>query len=126
MLQLDKGATLLGSADHGDYLSGSEFREAGLQSQVSATNASNVAIKGGNHGWAGETWWKMAREIKNTGVMGSDQPWPKLVVFDHCKHVLAEGITIRNSSMWQLVPYYSLRPHLPFQSQKDGGDVTFV
>jgi hypothetical protein len=30
-----------------------------------------------------------------------------LVVFDHCKHVLVEGITIQNSPDWQLVPYYS-------------------
>lgn len=49
----------------------------------------------------------MARAIKNTGVMGSDHPRPRLVVFDHCKHVLVEGITIQNSPMWQLVPYYS-------------------
>src|ERR1035437_6554792 len=36
-LQLDKGATLLGSADHGDYPAKTEFREPGLQSLVSAT-----------------------------------------------------------------------------------------
>jgi len=29
------------------------------------------------------------------------------VVFDHCKHVKVEGVTIQNSPMWQLVPYYS-------------------
>jgi polygalacturonase len=49
----------------------------------------------------------MARAIKNAGVMGSDHPRPRLVVFDHCKHVLVEGVTIQNSPMWQLVPYYS-------------------
>jgi polygalacturonase len=43
-LQLDKGAILLGSADHGDYPPKTEFREPGLQSLVSATNASHVAI----------------------------------------------------------------------------------
>jgi len=30
-----------------------------------------------------------------------------LIIFDHCKHVRVEGITIQNSPMWQLVPYYS-------------------
>jgi polygalacturonase len=28
-------------------------------------------------------------------------------VFDHCKHVRIEGVTIQNSPMWQVVPYYS-------------------
>ena len=32
---------------------------------------------------------------------------PKLVIFDHCQHVLVEGVTIQNSPNWQLVPYYS-------------------
>lgn len=107
-LQLDKSATLLGSADHADYTPKVEFREPGLQSLVSAVNASNVAITGeGVIDGAGESWWEMAREIKNSGVMGSDHPRPRLVVFDHCKHVRVEGITIQNSPMWQLVPYYS-------------------
>jgi Glycosyl hydrolases family 28 len=29
------------------------------------------------------------------------------VVFGHCTHVLVEGVTLENSPMWQLVPYYS-------------------
>jgi polygalacturonase len=56
---------------------------------------------------AGATWWQMARTIKDAGVMGSDHPRPRLVVFDHCKHMLVEGVTIQNSPMWQLVMYYS-------------------
>jgi polygalacturonase len=107
-LQLDKGATLLGSADHADYSAKTEFREPGLQSLVSATDATNVAIMGeGTIDGAGDSWWVMARAIKNAGVMGSDHPRPRLIVFDHCKHVLVEGVTIQNSPMWQLVPYYS-------------------
>jgi polygalacturonase len=39
--------------------------------------------------------------------MGSDFLRPRLIVFDHCTHVLVEGVTIQNSPMWQLVPYYS-------------------
>lgn len=109
-LQLDKGSTLLGSADHREYPAKTEFREPGLQSLLSATNASHVAITGeGVIDGAGETWWEMARTIKNAGVMGSDHPRPRLVVFDHCNHVLVEGVTLRNSPMWQLVPYYSDR-----------------
>ncbi len=107
-LLLDKGATLLGSADHADYPPKTEFREPGLQSLVSATNATNVAITGeGVIDGNGETWWQIARSIRNAGVMGSDHPRPRLVVFDHCKHIRVEGVTIQNSPMWQLVPYYS-------------------
>jgi len=107
-LKLDKGATLLGSPDHADYFPKTEFREPGLQSLVSATNASNVSVTGeGVIDGAGESWWEMARSVKNAGVMGSDHPRPRLVVFDHCKHVLVEGVTLQNSPMWQLVPYYS-------------------
>ena len=108
VFQLNKDATLLGSADHTDYPAKAEFREPGLQSLVSATDASNVSITGeGVIDGAGESWWEMARTVKNAGVMGSDHPRPRLVVFDHCKHVLVEGVTIQNSPMWQLVPYYS-------------------
>ncbi|MFP5249255.1 MAG: glycoside hydrolase family 28 protein, partial [Acidobacteriota bacterium] len=28
-------------------------------------------------------------------------------ILDHCNHVRIEGVTIQNSPMWQLVPYYS-------------------
>lgn len=107
-LQLDKGATLLGSPDHAEYPAKTEFREPGLQALVSAVNATNVAITGeGIIDGAGESWWVIARSVKNAGVMGNDHPRPRLVVFDHCRHVRVEGVTIQNSPMWQLVPYYS-------------------
>lgn len=107
-LHLEQGATLLGSPDHADYPAKTEFRAPGLQSLVSATNADNVAITGeGTIDGNGESWWEMARAIKNAGVLGNDHPRPRLVVFDHCKHVRIEGVTIQNSPMWQVVPYYS-------------------
>ena len=106
-LQLDKGATLLGSPDHADYPEITEFRLPGVQSLVSATNAENVAITGeGAIDGNGESWWQMARSVRDAGVMGNPHPRPRLVVFDHCKHVRIEGVTIQNSPMWQLVPYY--------------------
>ncbi len=107
-LRLDKGATLLGSMDHADYPKKTEFRNPGLQSLVSATNAVNVSISGeGTIDGSGESWWKIARTIKGSGIMGSPDLRPRLVVFDHCRHVLVEGVTLQNSPMWQLVPYYS-------------------
>jgi polygalacturonase len=107
-LELAKGAMLLGSPDFADYPAKMEFRASGLQSLVSAVGASNVTITGeGVIDGNGKGWWAMARSIKNAGVMGSDHPRPRLVVFDHCRHVAVEGITIQNSPMWQLVLYYS-------------------
>jgi polygalacturonase len=107
-LELDKGATLLGTSDHQDYPAKTEFRAPGRQSLVSATNATNVSITGeGVIDGAGESWWQEARAFGDHGVMGSDHTRPRLVVFDHCRHVLVEGVTIQNSPMWQLVPYYS-------------------
>jgi polygalacturonase len=107
-LEVDKGSTLLGSSDHGDYPPKMEFREPALQPLVSATNAGNVSIVGeGVIDGAGESWWRMARRFKDTGIMGSGHPRPRLVVFDHCKHIRVEGVTLQNAAFWQLVPYYS-------------------
>lgn len=107
-LELDKGATLLGSPDHKDYPAKTEFRAPGLQSLVSATNAENVAIVGeGTIDGNGESWWQEARAYKDSGILGAEHTRPRLVVFDHCKHVRVEGVTIQNSPMWQLVPYYT-------------------
>ncbi len=110
-LEVDQGATLLGSSDHADYPPKTEFRQPAVEPLVIATNASNVAIVGGSGAGgvidgAGESWWKMARGVKDAGVMGN-HPRPRLVVFDHCKHVRVEGVTLQNSAFWQLVPYYS-------------------
>jgi len=107
-LDIAGGTTLLGSSDHDDYPKKIEFRGPGYQSLVSATNAEHVSITGGGViDGAGESWWKIARSTKNSGVLGSENTRPRLVVFDHCKHVLVEGVTIQNSPYWQLVPYYS-------------------
>lgn len=107
-LHLDKGATLLGSSNHQDYPPKTEFHLPDLQPLVSATDANNVAITGdGVIDGAGESWWLEARSIKDHGILGNGHPRPKLIIFDHCKHVLLEGITVQNSPMWQVVPYYS-------------------
>ncbi len=107
-LELAKGATLLGSPDHADYPAKVEFRLPALQSLVSASNADNVAIVGeGTIDGQGESWWKMARQVHDAGVMGNPHPRPRLIVFDHCRNVRVEGVTIQNSPFWQLVPYYS-------------------
>ncbi len=107
-LQLEKGATLLGSPDHQDYPPHDEFRLPDLQPLVSAVHAANVSIVGeGIIDGNGESWWQEARSIKDHGILGTGHPRPKLILFDHCTHVRVEGITVQNSPMWQVVPYYS-------------------
>jgi polygalacturonase len=107
-LQLDKGATLLGSPDHDDYPPKTEFHLPDAQPLIGATDAENVSITGeGTIDGNGASWWKAAHSNGDHGILGSGHPRPKLVIFDHCKHVRVEGVTVQNSPMWQLVPYYS-------------------
>jgi polygalacturonase len=107
-LEIAAGATLLGSPDHADYPAKTEFRSPGLQSLVSATGATDVGITGqGTIDGNGASWWAEARQFKDAGILGSEHTRPRLVVFDHCHHVLVEGVTLQNSPMWQLVPYNS-------------------
>ena len=62
-----------GRPDHQDYPAKTEFRVPGLQSLVSATEATNVSITGeGVIDGAGESWWQEARGVGEHGVMGSD------------------------------------------------------
>ncbi len=99
-LDVESGATLFGSPDHDDYPAKMEFRDKGRQSLVSATNAENITITGGGTiDGNGESWW-------NT-KSGDFNIRPRLVVFDHCKHIKMENITVQNSPMWQIVPYYT-------------------
>lgn len=106
-LHLDKDAKILGSPDHGDYPPMTMFHLPDLQPLVSATSAENITINGeGMIDGNGQSWWDEARKTHNAGVLGN-HPRPKLIIFDHCKNIHVEGITIQNSPMWQLVPYYT-------------------
>jgi polygalacturonase len=106
-LQIDKGATLLASTDRADYPPKTEFHVPDVQPFLGAENAENISIRGeGTIDGNGESWWIEARSIKDHGVLGN-HPRPKLMILDHCKHVKIEGVTIQNSPMWQLVPYYT-------------------
>lgn len=107
-LDIAKGTTLLGSSDHADYPKKIEFRGPGYQSLVGATNAENITITGGGIiDGNGASWWALARTQKNAGVLGSENSRPRGVVFDHCKHIRIEGVTVQNAPYWQIVPYYT-------------------
>ncbi|HEY2009595.1 MAG TPA: glycoside hydrolase family 28 protein [Rhizomicrobium sp.] len=107
-LAVAAGATLLGSPDHGDYPTATVFREPGRQSLINATGAHDVAITGqGTIDGNGKSWWTDAQGKRPSGVMGQVVFRPRLIVFDHCRHVRLTGVTVQNSPSWQIVPYYS-------------------
>jgi polygalacturonase len=108
VLQIDTGTTLEGSTNHDDYPQIQQFGQPGRQSLLSANGAADLTIHGGGTiDGRGDSWWPH-REDGYTR--------PRLIVFDHCKHVLMENVTVENSPMWQIVPYYS--SDLTFRSMK--------
>jgi polygalacturonase len=101
-LELEKGATLLGSPIHADYPAHPEFQEPGKEPLVGAVGAVNVTIRGeGTIDGSGSAWWLKKGEPEVDG------PAPKMMIFDHCRHLLIEGVTIQNSPGWNVVPYAS-------------------
>ncbi len=107
-LDVAAGATLLGSPDHEDYPKKIEFKGPGYQALIGAVGADTVAITGGGViDGNGASWWAIARTQKNAGLLGSENTRPRGIVFDHCKHVRIEGVTVQNAAYWQIVPYYS-------------------
>jgi polygalacturonase len=114
--ELKKGATLLGSPDHEDYPEMMEFKLLGHQALLSTVNAENVSITGeGAIDGNGASWWHMQRPggAPPTGgpAAGAPRPRqaerPRLIVFDHSKHVSLTGVNVKNSPFWTVVPYYS-------------------
>jgi polygalacturonase len=98
-LEIANGSVLLASQDHADFQEKVEFNQPGRQPFLSANEAINIVVTGGGViDGQGESWW-LHREEGYTR--------PRLVVFDHCRHVRMENITVQNSAMWQIVPYYS-------------------
>ena len=106
-LEVDAGATLLGSQDRADYPEVEELREKALQPLISASHAERIAIRGGGTiDGNGKPWWD-AVYAHRAGANFVAAMRPRLILFDHCKHILIENMTIQNSASWQVVPYYS-------------------
>jgi polygalacturonase len=113
-LDVMHGATLLGSPDHADYPKKREFNAPGYQALLSSVNAEDVSIistgTGGEPGTIdgnGRSWWESIRGTKDAGLLGSENTRPRLIVFDHTKHVKMDGVNVKNSPYWQIVPYYA-------------------
>lgn len=106
-LDVAEGATLLGSPDHADYKQMMVFRAPGRQSLISAVHAQNIAITGkGTIDGNGSSWWT-ENGTRPTGVVGKVVFRPRLIVFNHSRHIRVSDVTVQNSPSWQIVPYYS-------------------
>ena len=106
-LRIAKGATLAGSEDHDDYPEMEEFRDKGRKPLIGADHVSNVVIDGGGViDGRGQSWWMHRGAYVR----------PRLVVFRYSRHIRMEDVTVENSPMWQIVPYYS--DHLTFRNMQ--------
>jgi len=107
-LDVAAGATLLGSPDHDDYPQTTVFRAPGRQALITAVNAHDIAITGkGTIDGNGAKWWRDANGQRPSGVMGEIVFRPRLIIFDHSRHIRMTDVTVQNSPSWQLIPYYS-------------------
>jgi polygalacturonase len=99
-LEIQDGAVLQARDLPEDFESG----ERGLSAFINARDVNNIAITGGGAvDGAGFRWWQPVREAKKLGEQDKTRR-PRLIVLSHCQNVLVEGVTLRNSPSFHLVP----------------------
>jgi polygalacturonase len=102
-LEIEAGATLVGSQDPSDYPI-IESRWEGRHQPTHApliggTGLRNVAVTGrGTVDGAGAPWWRWHRELKLA------HPRPRLISFAESTNVLISGITAVDSPAWTINP----------------------
>ena len=88
-----------------------------------AKDAENVTVCGdGTLDGDGEPWWQLKR---NNALA---HPRPYLVMFENCRHVRMEGVTLRNSPCWTVHPLLcedvtlkDLKIHNPYDAPNTDG-----
>ena len=106
-LDVEPGATLLGSQDKADYQDTTELRQPAVMPLIEAKNAENITITGGGTiDGNGKPWWDDVYSHRHAPDFDPAKR-PRLLILDHCRHVLIDNVTIENSASWQVVPYYS-------------------
>jgi polygalacturonase len=102
-LQIEKGATLLGSPDMADY----PIREDARWRRVSlihADHATDIAIMGaGTIDGNGKVWWD-AQLSRQRGT--PENPRPLLIDLTNSKNILIEGVTIQNSPQYNITSFW--------------------
>lgn len=128
-LHVAKGAVVHFSEDKEDYLPVVRQRPEGVEAfnyspLIYARDVRNIAVTGkGMLNGHGKHWWKWAEEHSYTSRekatkvplskrrygkgAGEEGMRPNFVVFWKCKNILVEGITLKDSPMWNINPVYS-------------------
>jgi len=104
-LHLAAGATLLFSPRFADYDAGGGHYRPLLQ----ATHCEDVVISGaGTINGHGDAWWPEAHRFKAEAnarhLRSNTSPRPRMVVFEHCRRVRVEGVTLTYAPVFNLVP----------------------
>src|SRR5438270_10567223 len=118
-LVLEKGATIRGSENFKDYESTGGGKDSKAKTSIlpliSGTNLSDVEIRGeGTIDGAGAPWWQRFRAERAAGVpqqgqpraagQPAESPRPKLVLLTGCTRVRVQGVTLKDSPQFHLVP----------------------
>jgi polygalacturonase len=100
-LQLDDGATLLGSTDMADYPVKADASWH-LVSLLHADHATDISLTGaGIVDGSGQPWWTQQISDRKAGV--KEKPRPMLFDLTHSQKILIEGVTIRNSPQYNIM-----------------------
>jgi polygalacturonase len=114
-LVVDKGATIRGSEDFRDYEITDRNGKKSVVPLIGGKKLTNVAIRGeGTIDGAGAPWWKRFRAERAAGVPQQGQPRapgqpqesqrPKLILLTDCARILIQGVTLKDSPQFHLVP----------------------
>src|SRR5256884_237434 len=114
-LVLEKGATIRGSENFKDYEVTDRNGKKSAIPLIGGKKLTNIAIRGeGTIDGAGSLWWKRFRAERAAGVPQQGQPRtagqpqesprPKLILLTDCSRILIQGVTLKDSPQFHLVP----------------------
>ena len=114
-LVLEKGATIRGSENFKDYEVTDRNGKRSVVPLIGGKRLTNVAIRGeGTIDGAGAPWWQRFRAERAAGVPQQGQPRtagqpqesprPKLILLTDCARVLIQGVSLKDSPQFHLVP----------------------